>query len=807
LRGRLARLVALTAVLLPAINVAPAAAHPAVVRSSLPASRLEFGLSNDDTTWMTASAVPWRYRFTYLAGGVNTTNNWLTWQDPAKPPGQFALDYMTNSTAPPANYIPVFTWYQLLQSLPSAGGNELERDYSNLNNAATMSSYYASFKVLMQKAAQYGGQVVVHVEPDFWGYMQQKAAGGSATSISAMVRSSGFGEASAFPDNVAGFASELKYLRDTYAPSVLLEMHASMWSSSIDIASDTNPNINAAAEADKTAAFLSSAGSAAWDGLFEDVDDHNAAWWELASCGTPPCVNPYFTHWWDPNNVRFPNFSRYLIWVGELHAKSGLPQVVWQVPMGNQYFLTMNNTCRHYQDNVAPYFIAHAADLYAAGLIAVLFGPGNSCQTTYDDPAGDGVTNSGGVPTTDVLGGCNACNAHASTWPDDDGGYLRIFVGEYYKACTAASVAPASLTQDAGSSVTLTASAAGCPQPSYEFWVQYPDGGWRLLRGFGAAVMSWSTAGLAPGVYTVHVWADQQGAGPYWQAIGSATVTLTGCTSAGLSPGSVTQAAGTVVTLTASSSGCAKPRYAFWVQSPDASWHFAQTFDGATFNWNTAALSPGTYTVHVWVNTQGNGYDALGEAIVTLTGCTNASVSPANPTQPAGSSITFTASATGCAAPRYAFWVQYPDASWHLARGFGGSTFTWSTAGLAPGVFTVHAWVNQTGNGYDTFGTATATLTGCTGATVSPASGSSTVGAPVVFTASATGCPLPTFEFWLQDPSGAWHFMRAYSGLASWQWNSGGWPKGTYTIHVWANQQGASLSSYEVIAAATWTLN
>src|SRR5215510_1980769 len=108
----------------------------------LPASRLEFGLSNLDSSWMTGSGVPWRYRFTYLAGGVNTPGNWFTWQDPAKPVGQFALDYMTGSTTAPANYIPVFTWYQLLQSNPSTGSGELDRDYNNLNNASTMASYY-----------------------------------------------------------------------------------------------------------------------------------------------------------------------------------------------------------------------------------------------------------------------------------------------------------------------------------------------------------------------------------------------------------------------------------------------------------------------------------------------------------------------------------------------------------------------------------------------------------------------------------------------------------------------------------------
>src|SRR5947209_6814775 len=136
---------------------------------------------------------------------------------------------MSSGSTGPAMYVPVVTWYQLLQYTPSTGSSELDRDYSNLNNATTMSSYYASFKVLMQKAAQYGGQVVVHVEPDFWGYMEQKAAESSATTVSAMVKSSGFAEAASFPDNVAGFGSGLKYLRHAYAPNALLAMHGSMY--------------------------------------------------------------------------------------------------------------------------------------------------------------------------------------------------------------------------------------------------------------------------------------------------------------------------------------------------------------------------------------------------------------------------------------------------------------------------------------------------------------------------------------------------------------------------------------------------
>src|SRR5438067_2508511 len=218
---------------------------------------------------------------------------------------------------------------------------------------------------------------------------------------------------------------------DLVAPKAVLAIHASPWGSEVDIASDRRSGVSATGEADVTAAFLNSAGVASnpngstWDLVFNDMDDHDAGWWEQQGAD-----NSSFTHWWDPSNATYPNFTRYLAWVGELHAKTGRPQVVWQVPVGNQYFLTMNNTCGHYQDNVGSYFISHPSSLYSAGLIAVLFGSGNSCQSTNTDGRTDGVTNNNGAATTDVAGYCSACNTHAATSSDDDGGYLRTFVGQ-----------------------------------------------------------------------------------------------------------------------------------------------------------------------------------------------------------------------------------------------------------------------------------------------------------------------------------------------------------------------------------------
>ena len=108
---------------------------------------------------MTASGVPWKYRYQYLSGGVNTGGGWETWNSP---PGAFAAFYMKDSGA--NGYTPVFTYYEICQSLPAkCPQNESAGDLSNLGDVATRSSYAATCKRLMQQAHTVGKPVYARV--------------------------------------------------------------------------------------------------------------------------------------------------------------------------------------------------------------------------------------------------------------------------------------------------------------------------------------------------------------------------------------------------------------------------------------------------------------------------------------------------------------------------------------------------------------------------------------------------------------------------------------------------------------------
>src|SRR5690349_12553674 len=99
-------------------------------------TQVELGMADSPggAAAMRATA-PFRFRYQYLAGGVNTGNGWSTWNTN----GDFPKFYIQDSIA--NGVIPVFTYYMLLQSHP-AGGDESNADFTNLNNTATMTAYY-----------------------------------------------------------------------------------------------------------------------------------------------------------------------------------------------------------------------------------------------------------------------------------------------------------------------------------------------------------------------------------------------------------------------------------------------------------------------------------------------------------------------------------------------------------------------------------------------------------------------------------------------------------------------------------------
>lgn len=397
--------------------------------------------------WVPDSGVPFDYVYQYLAGGVNTGQGWRTWNSAA----QFPLFYAQGAAEDGA--IPVFSYYQLLQSAgPCSSCEEARRDLAHLNAPSIMKAYYADFAMLMKGLGPgsyggvtgYGGTAIVQVEPDLSGYAEQAVLdnrrcfrfctgrGNDPAMLDASVASSGYAAVAGYPDTYQGFNLALLHLRDRFAPNVLLAFHVSGWATLYDVDSSTDPSLDASTLGTTAGTFAAlagaqtvRAGTSAYDLVFNDVADRDAGFHKYVDGSDV---------FWDRLNVAVPNFHRWEDYVGAAVAAAGRPALVWQIPLGNQYFETENDTWGHYQDNRAEYFFGHVGELRAAGVIGLLFGAGNAGSTTNVDTMGDGVTNPPATCTSDGVSSGQVCADHPSTVSDDDGGYLRMAAAAYYQS-------------------------------------------------------------------------------------------------------------------------------------------------------------------------------------------------------------------------------------------------------------------------------------------------------------------------------------------------------------------------------------
>jgi hypothetical protein len=341
-----------------------------------------------------------RFRYQYLSGGANTGHGWATWD----PGGEFASRYAAESRA--AGVVPVLSYYMLLQSRPALGADEGARDLSNLRDRATMRAYFQDFARLMRRLAGHG-LVVVHVEPDLWGYVEQAARGGGASRVPAAVPIRGFAQ------TVSGFARALLHVRNRLAPNVRLAYHLSVWGTGEDPIFSKPSTAHMRALARRSAVFYRSL-RARFDLAFEDVLDRDAGFYRVIG-------GDGRAHWWGS-----ADFTRHLAYLRSFHRSTRLPLVEWQVPLGNTIMRAMDDTWGHFQDDHVQWLLgpggpAHRRAMRAAGVVAVLFGSSAVGTTCACDARRDGVTN---PPPFDA-------NTRPSYSADDDGGYFRRVARAY----------------------------------------------------------------------------------------------------------------------------------------------------------------------------------------------------------------------------------------------------------------------------------------------------------------------------------------------------------------------------------------
>jgi hypothetical protein len=341
-------------------------------------------------------SAPFTYRYQYLAGGVNTGDGWPTWN----PNGSFVTMYARESFD--AHITPVFTLYTIRQSLPGRDdGDEARADLGNLRNVATMRDWYANARLLFKRAGAFRKRrVIVQVEPDLWGYVQQAASKDDASSVPAAVSSSGDLDMKGLPNDLSGFARAVVRLRNRYAPNVRLGYHLSVWGTNTDIALQDPPDKQVDTLGRRAARFYKSL-KARFDMTFAEFDDRDSGFNQFV-------YGDGGASWWNAADFRRDvRFDR----VYSRNARQSI--VKWQIPLGNTLRPAVDDTWGHYRDNRVQWLLGgsggrkHLRAYRDAGVIALLFGGGAEGTTCACDADHDGV--------------------------DDDGGYFKERVRAYYK--------------------------------------------------------------------------------------------------------------------------------------------------------------------------------------------------------------------------------------------------------------------------------------------------------------------------------------------------------------------------------------
>jgi hypothetical protein len=606
--------------------------------SALPRSTLALGVtaSPEDLAaggWVPESGVPWTYTYQYLSGGANTGAGWRTWNAG----GQFPVLYAQSARARGA--IPVFSYYMLLQSNGPCGScAEAQKDLAHLNDPSTMTAWYQDFATLMERLGPsgYGGPVIVHVEPDLSGYAEQATidpgadcfsfctgGGNNPANLGAAVASTGVTGTTGFPNTYQGFNDAILHLRDLYAPNVALAFHVSDWATLHDVGSDPSSSVDYSAMGTMAGQFAaasgvdtSAPGVSTYDVVFNDVASDDAG-----RTGT----------WWDRTNRTLPDFTRWEQYVAAVHAATGRGVMVWQIPVGNQWFDTDDNTAGHYQDNRVEYFLSHPAELAASGIVGLLFGAGNPGDTSQTDAEHDGTTNPAPFCTGDGMGGGQICNDHVSTSPDDDGGYLAIAAAAYYRDPVALQqpapsggatppyrVAEADgatvATGGAGSNGSLTLARpivgmASTPDGG-GYWLVAGDGG---IFSFGDAVFHGSTGAMRLNEPIVGMASTPDGGG-YWLVAADGGIFSFGDAAFHGSTGAIHLVA-PIVGMAATPDG-----HGYWLAAADGG---VFNFGSAGFDGSAAGRHPGDAEAGMAATPTGGGYwlvdssgdvDAFGDA-------------------------------------------------------------------------------------------------------------------------------------------------------------------------------------------------
>jgi hypothetical protein len=342
----------------------------------------------------TAAKAPFDGRYMYLSGGLfdgtapctscasgcttggtscaNTAGCawWGCWQYDQDPPGQYAISFISVNEKASPKQLPMFTYYEELQA---SGLGEGTAQVAGINDAAFLARYLADWRFLLQKIGTH--PALLHIEPDFWGYVEQLNADPRA--VPAKVTTANATDCAGYENSAAGLAACMIHMVRLYAPSAKVGLHASAWGTKMDVFGNSDAKLDVVGEAKKMVTFLTALGAKNGDFIVIDPSDRDAGYYEVIQKRNT---------WWDATNATLPNFRQAFTWTKAVTEGLGLPAIYWQIPVGN---MSLDNTNLRYKDNRLDYFFAHMDEVAAAHIAGLFFGAGADGPTTPESDGGN----------------------------------------------------------------------------------------------------------------------------------------------------------------------------------------------------------------------------------------------------------------------------------------------------------------------------------------------------------------------------------------------------------------------------------
>jgi len=284
---------------------------------------------------------------------------WGCWQWNERPPGsQYPGDFIDNLSKltwqnQPHPQLTFWTYYSI-RSL--VGGAEGQAEIDALNDTVTLQRYFADYRFFLQKVGN--NKTLVHLEPDLWGFV--RSSNRDPHTIPAKVNDNADCPAQTHENSVAGFARCMITMARKYAPNAAVGLHVSPWT------------YTASGDAEVVAKFMNALGAGEGDFIVTDPSDRDAGYYET--------VQNQAWRWWDDQS-----FATYLAWSKTLSEAVGKPTIMWQIPLGNS---KQNNTDYHYKDNRVELLFKNIDAVAAAHVVGLLFGAGDSKQTSIDTDGG-----------------------------------------------------------------------------------------------------------------------------------------------------------------------------------------------------------------------------------------------------------------------------------------------------------------------------------------------------------------------------------------------------------------------------------